>query len=267
MKILFIGDIVGKVGRKMVATHLKKVREAHNIDIVIANAENSAHGFGITERTAKELIGYGVDLITGGNHTWDKKEIVGLFETLPIIRPLNYPDGVAGSGTHLFDNGLAVINLMGFFSMGVIDNPFNAITKEVARVKELGAKAIFIDFHAEATSEKNVLLKMLEGEVSAIAGTHTHVGTDDLLIASGTGYVSDVGLTGIRSEVIGMGSSEPIFRFTTGLKNHFKVLDSGKAIFQAVIFEFDGMRCIDAYKIKAYDNDEPFISMRHGGGW
>lgn len=267
MKIAFIGDIIGKMGRKMVATHLKEIRSNHNIDFVVANGENSAHGFGINEKCAKELLANGVDLITGGNHSWDKKEVFALFETMPIIRPLNYPDGVAGSGTYIVDNRFAVINLIGFYAMGVVENPFNKVLKEVERLNQIGIGSIFIDFHAEATSEKNALLKMLEGKVSAIVGTHTHIGTDDLLIANGTGYVSDIGLTGVRSEVIGVSATEPIFRFTTGLKSNFKLPESGKSIFQAVIFEVENSRTIDAYKIKAYDNETPFISMVHGGGW
>lgn len=271
MKLLFIGDIVGKAGRKMVARHLGHIRADHQIDFVVANGENSAHGFGITDKTAKELFASGVDLLTGGNHSWDKKEAIALFESLPILRPHNYPAGVVGKGVYECEvNGtkLAVINLLGHYGMDMVENPFNCAKVEIDRLIGSGFAHIFVDFHAEATSEKNALLKMFEGKISAIAGTHTHIGTDDLLIASGTGYVSDVGLTGIRDEVIGMGSIEPIVRFTTGIKRHFKVPDKGRSIFQAVVFELsDQGLCVDAYKIKAYDDNLPFVSMRQMGGW
>lgn len=271
MKLLFIGDIIGRPGRRMIRHHLPKIVAEHQIDFCVANGENAAHGFGLTEKTARELFDSGIHLITGGNHTWDKKEIVALLGAMPVIRPLNYPAGVPGKGTWIAEIGsakLAVINLMGHHSMGVVENPFNTILAEVARLEAEGIKHIFIDFHAETTSEKNALLKMLEGRVGAIAGTHTHIGTDDLLIARGTGYVTDVGLTGIRSEVIGMGSKEPIFRFTTGMKDNFKVPDSGPSILQAIVFDLDeNGRCVDAYKIKAYDEQPHFVSLRHGGGW
>ncbi len=271
MKLLFIGDVIGKPGRRSVRTHLNAIREAHQIDYCIANGENLAHGFGFTAKTVQEMFGCGVDLLTGGNHTWDKKEVIGLLDALPIIRPLNFPPGVPGRGTHIAPIGsasLAVINLIGHFGMGVVENPFLAIEAEVDRLHAEGVRHILIDMHAETTSEKAALLKLLEGKVSAIVGTHTHTGTDDLLIASHTGYVSDVGLTGCRDGVIGMEPNAPLKRFKTGMKANFDIDEKCRRIFQAIVFELDGSgHCIDAYKIKAYDDGEPFISLRHQGGW
>lgn len=271
MKVLFIGDIVGKAGRNALKRHLAQARLTHNIDYCVANGENASHGFGLTIKCAEELFGAGVDLITGGNHIWDKKEVYTLLENRPVIRPLNYADGARGSGVWRTEVGgakLAVINLIGFHNMGVVDNPFNAVLRTVDQLHNESYVHIAIDFHAETTSEKNALLKMLEGKISAIVGTHTHIGTDDLLIANGTGYVSDIGLSGIRNEVIGMNSYEPIMRFKTGMKMTLNVCEKGLTIFQAIVFEIDeNGRCTDAYKIKAYDDQELHISMRSNGGW
>ena len=271
MKLLFIGDIVGKAGRNAVKIRLERVKREHSIDFCVANGENIAHGFGITAKTADELFNAGVDLLTGGNHTWDKKEVFALLDHKPIIRPLNFPSGAPGKGTWIARVGerrAAIVNLMGFHNMGVVDNPFHAILKTVASLQSEKIAHIMIDFHSETTAEKNALLKLLEGKVSVIVGTHTHVGSDDLLIASGVGYVSDIGLSGIRSEVIGMDSAEPIRRYLPGIKQSFEPIDRGRSIFQAIVFDIDDNgACVDCYKIKAFDDGDPFISMRHGGGW
>ncbi|MDR3162911.1 MAG: YmdB family metallophosphoesterase [Helicobacteraceae bacterium] len=266
---MMIGDVVAKVGRRALLAALPAAKKMFDIDFAAANGENLAHGFGITEKTAGELFRGGVDLITGGNHTWDRKEVVPLLESAPIIRPLNYPFGAAGKGIFHADirgGKLAVINLLGF--MGYVDNPFNAALRAVDELRGDGIKHIVIDFHAETTSEKNSLLKLLEGRISALCGTHTHIGTDDLLIANGTGYVSDIGLTGIRNEVIGMCSKEPISRFTTGIRRAFEACEGELTIFQAVIFELDDQgRCMDAFKIKSFDGGEIAVSMRRSPGW
>ena len=265
MKIGFIGDIVGRPGRVMVKRHLKNIREKEGLDFVIANYENASHGFGLTQKNAKELFDSGIDLMTGGNHTWDKKDIIPLLDSMPLLRPLNYPEGVPGKGLEIVEIGgekLAVINLMGYFSMPMVDNPFTTIKRAVEELNNEGVQNIFIDFHAEATSEKRALLMMLKGKVSAIAGTHTHVGTDDLEIFEKTGYVTDVGLTGCRDNVIGMEESVPIKRFLTGLPGRFDVPKKCKKIFQMVVFDIENKECKDAYKIKAYDEKEYFISQR-----
>ncbi|MDD3342958.1 MAG: TIGR00282 family metallophosphoesterase [Sulfurospirillaceae bacterium] len=265
MKIGFIGDIVGRPGRVMLETHLKKLKTAYNLDVVIANGENASHGFGLNADNAKELFKSGVDMVTGGNHSWDKKEIMPLLDSLPILRPLNYPDGVPGRGVgilHVKEKALAVINVMGHFSMPMVDNPFIAVQKAVDALKEQGVKAIVIDFHAEATSEKRALHMMLKGDVSAIFGTHTHVGTDDLLVESGTCYVSDVGLSGCRDNVIGMDKAAPLKRFLTGLPASLDIPKKCKKILQMVICEIEEGKCIDAFKIRVFDDKEEILVQK-----
>ena len=262
MKIGFIGDIVGRPGRNMIKQHLKRLRDEHHLDFVIANSENASHGFGLTLKNAKELLNSGVDMMSGGNHSFDKKEIMPLLESMPILRPHNYPDEVAGSGLKVVEMAgerLAVLNLMGHFGMPYVDNMFRCAKESVEGLKAEGIANIFIDVHAEASSEKRALFKMLEGEVSAIVGTHTHVGSDDLLISEGTGYLSDIGLTGCRDNVIGMDAKVPIEKFLTGVGKHFEVPNKCKAILQIVILEFSKGRCEDAYKLKVYDNGDEVL--------
>ena len=262
MKIGFIGDIVGKPGRLMLKRHLKRLQQEHFIDFTVANYENASHGFGLTEKNCVELLGYGIDMMTGGNHSFDKKEILQLFDTYPLIRPINYPKETPGEGlfkTQLLGHEVAIINLMGHYTMPMVDNPFTMITEIVEKLKEQGVKHIIIDMHAEATSEKNALLQMLKKDVSAILGTHTHVATDDLQVVDGCCYVTDVGLTGCRDGVIGMNPDVPIKRFLTGLGGHFDIPDSCKALLQMLVFELDEHgQCIGAEKIKIYD-DQPKI--------
>lgn len=257
MKLGFIGDVVGKPGRQIIQKHLKTLKEKHALDFVIANTENASHGFGLTVKNANELFSYGIDMMTGGNHTWDKKEIFSLLDSMPILRPLNYPDGVPGYGIgYLEKDGfkLCVINLMGMFTMPWCENPFIVIQKELKNIEK--SDAIFIDFHAEATSEKRALMALLKGKVSAIIGTHTHVGTDDMVVDNGTLYVSDVGLTGCRDNVIGMEKEAPLKRFLTGLPASFDIPNRCKTILQMVIFELDGFTCKKAYKLRILDDNE-----------
>ena len=239
MNIAFIGDIVGQPGRKMVQKYLKQIKDEYKIDFVIANYENASHGFGLTQKNAKELFSYGIDVMTGGNHTWDKKEINTLFDTFEILRPYNYVDGVAGSGCKIYDvagEKLAVLNLMGHYSMSYYtQNVFISAKEVVKKLKNSGIENIFIDFHAEATSEKRALMMMLEGEVSAIIGTHTHVSTDDLQISSNTAYLTDIGLTGCRDNVIGMDKKVPINQFLTAMKGHYDIPKKCKSILQIAI--------------------------------
>lgn len=266
MRVGFIGDIVGRPGRKMVLAYLKKLRSEHAIDFVIANYENASHGFGLTQKNAQELFAAGIDVMTGGNHTWDKPEIIQLLDKLPLLRPVNYPEGVPGLGVGIYEvegQRVAVVNLMGYYAMPMVDNPFVTIKRVVFDLKEQGIENIFIDMHAEATSEKRALLMMLKGKVSAIVGTHTHVGTDDLEIIDKTGYVTDIGLTGCRDNVIGMDAKVPIERFMTGLPGRFEVPDKCGKILQMVVMDFEGGGCIHAFKIKAVDEGGYFISQSH----
>ncbi len=264
MRISFVGDIIGKPGREMLKKYLSSLKEKYKIDLVIANGENTSHGFGLSQKNANELLSYGVDFITGGNHIWDKKDIIPFLDTLPIIRPINYPPGTPGTGLRyatVGDEKLAIINLMGYFTMPMVENPFLYIQKVVNDLDAKGIRNIFIDFHAEATSEKATLLSMLKGKVSAICGTHTHVGTDDMVIDEGTFFVSDVGLTGCRDGIIGMDKKAPIQRFTTALSSSFDIPKSCKKIFQIIILKITNGKCIDAKKIKIYnDRDKMTIT-------
>ncbi|MEA3383174.1 MAG: TIGR00282 family metallophosphoesterase [Campylobacterota bacterium] len=265
MKLAFIGDIVGRPGRKIIKDRLNNIKELYGIDLCIANGENASHGFGLTVKNANELFNCGIDIITGGNHSWDKKkDMLTLLETKPVLRPDNYPQEVAGSGVKILEinnNKVAILNLMGLYTMPQVLNPFTHAVKLVDTLMEAGIKHIFLDFHAEVTAEKRVMMQLLKGKVSAICGTHTHVGTDDLEITDGTFYVTDVGLTGCRDNVIGMESDIPIKKALTGLGGHFNVPNNCKSILQVVIFELDeNGKCMDAFKLKCYDNKEDIIS-------
>ena len=268
MRIAFIGDIVGRPGRKIIQDNLKKIRDEYNIDYVIANGENASHGFGLTIKNCTELLNMGIDLITGGNHSFDKKkEMMVLLETKPVLRPDNYPPGLVGSGLKICEvetsNGieqLAVINLMGQYTMPTVENPFNWARKLVDQLKEDGIKRIFIDFHAEVTSEKRIMLMMLQNEVSGICGTHTHVGTDDLQIFNNTAYLTDIGLTGCRDNVIGMDKKVPIQKVVTGLGGHFEVPSSCKTILQIMVMDINEEgKTENCFKIKKLCNVKEHI--------
>jgi metallophosphoesterase (TIGR00282 family) len=258
MTIGFIGDIVGKPGRDIIESNLAKLREDHGISLVIANYENASHGFGLSSKNATELFSYGIDVMTGGNHSFDKKEILQLFDSMPLIRPLNYPDETVGKGifkTLINDTKVAIVNLMGYYCMPMVDNPFTKIIKTVEELQSEGYKHIIIDMHAEATSEKNALFHILKGQISAIIGTHTHVGTDDLMISSGCCYVTDVGLTGCIDGIIGMDIKAPINRFLNGIGEYFDVPNSCRSVLQMIIFDIDESgRSTDAKKIKLFDD-------------
>jgi len=267
LRIAFIGDIVGRPGRKIIKENLSKIKEEYKIDFVIANGENASHGFGLTIKNSDELFKAGIDVITGGNHTFDKKkEMFVLLETKNVLRPDNYPPGVPGTGIKIFEikneeklEKLAVINLMGQFCMPTVENPFNWAKKLVEELKEQDVKNIFIDFHGEATSEKRVIFMMLKGQVSAICGTHTHVGTDDLQIMDNTAYLTDIGLTGCRDNVIGMDKKVPISKATTGLGGHFEVPNACKSILQIMIIDIEEGRATNSFKLKKFCDKNELI--------
>ncbi|MDY0123398.1 TIGR00282 family metallophosphoesterase [Sulfurimonas sp.] len=259
MRVAFIGDIVGSPGREMLKSHLAKIRAEYGIDFVIANYENASHGFGLTLKNANEIVGYGVDCMSGGNHTWDKKEVEALFDTHEILRPHNYPDEVNGTGCKVYEIGtekLAVLNLMGHYAMPYTDNAFRCAKESVEALHEQGVKNIFIDFHAEATSEKRAMMMLLQGKVSAIIGTHTHVSTDDFQISCGTAYMTDMGLTGCRDNVIGMDEKVPLKQFLTGMRGHFDIPKKCKKIMQIAIMDFSEGRCESAFKLKIFDDGD-----------
>lgn len=257
MKLAFIGDIVGRPGRSMIKEHLMKLRWEYGIDFVVANCENASHGFGVTIKNAQELFGMGIDCMSGGNHTWDKKEIEPFLESLPMLRPHNYPDGVKGTGCRIFDvagERLAVLNIMGHYGMPYVDNAFRCARDTVTQLKNDGVDHIFLDFHAEATSEKRAMLMLLQGEVSGIIGTHTHVGSDDFQITRGTVYLTDIGLTGCRDNVIGMDAQVPVEKFLMGVSGRFEVPEKCRKILQIAIMTFEERKCIDAFKLKIFDD-------------
>jgi len=244
MKILFISDIMGEPGRRVVKANLPRLKASRDISLVVANGENAAGGFGLTPKITEELLDMGIDVLTSGNHIWDKKEIIGYIDGQErLLRPLNYPQGVPGKGSALVtaDNGVPVgiINVMGRVFLSIIDCPFRAAKEEVKRLKKDGAKVILIDIHAEATSEKIGLARYLDGSVTAVVGTHTHVQTaDEKILAGGTAFISDVGMTGPHDSVIGVTSELAIERFLTQTPARFDTA-KGPATLQAVIVTAD----------------------------
>jgi len=261
IKLGFIGDIVGRPGRKIIKDRLKSIKQEYQLDCVVANTENASHGFGLTIKNGMELFEYGIDIFTGGNHTWDKKkDMTTLLQTKPVLRPANYPDEVVGSGVYttiINDQKIAIINLMGMYGMPQVLNPFRYAIDMVEKLHKDGIRHIFVDFHAESTAEKRIMLELLKGKVSAICGTHTHIGTDDLQIVDDTFYVTDVGLTGCRDNIIGMDSKEPIQKALTGISGHFDIPKSCKTIMQMIILEIDNnAKTTNGFKLKIY-NDKP----------
>jgi metallophosphoesterase (TIGR00282 family) len=228
MKLLFIGDIVGRPGRDLVRRHLKALAAAHGADLVIANGENAAGGAGITRDNANEILSSGVDVITSGNHVWDKRETLEFIGAEPrLIRPANYPSGTPGLGSHVARSRsgvlVGVINVMGRVFLHAIDDPFRVAEREIERVRSDGAQIVFVDIHAETTSEKMALGWYLDGKVAAVVGTHTHVQTaDERILPGGTAYLTDVGMTGPHDGVIGMDRDAVIARFMSGLPVRFE---------------------------------------------
>lgn len=243
MKVLFIGDIVGEPGRKMVKAQLKALRETHRPDLVIANGENAAGGFGITPDIAGELLGLGIDVLTSGNHVWDKKEIEPyLAKAGRLIRPANYPEGNAGAGSVVVPTGnsgkAAVLNLEGRVFMSNIEDPFRTAEREIAKLK-LETPVVIVDFHAEATSEKVALAWHLDGAASAVLGTHTHVQTaDERVLPKGTAFITDVGMTGPSESVIGVKKEQAIARFLYQTPHKFEI-PKGPVHLDAVAIDID----------------------------
>lgn len=242
MKILAVGDIVGSCGINELKSKLKEIKQKENIDFVIVNGENSAEGMGITEKNFNDIISQGVDVVTMGNHTWGKKDIFKFIDDERIIRPANYPQGVVGKGYNIYsckDKKIAVINLIGRVDINVLsENPFIIAKNIVEKIKN-DVDMIFVDFHAEATAEKIAMGYYLDGLVTAVYGTHTHVQTaDENILPKGTGYITDIGMTGPKRSVIGMDIKASIKRFETTLPERYRIAD-GKAIFNGVIFEID----------------------------
>ncbi|MCL6553045.1 MAG: TIGR00282 family metallophosphoesterase [Firmicutes bacterium] len=243
MRILFVGDVTGRPGRRILARRLPQLRREHAIDVVLANGENAAGGMGLTADTAAELFAAGVDVVTGGNHIWKNREVYALLDSDPrILRPANYPAGVPGRGAaavRIAGTTLGVLNLEGRVFMQALDDPFRIAREEAARLRTI-TPAIVVDFHAEATSEKVAMGWYLDGRVSAVVGTHTHVQTaDERVLPGGTAYITDVGMTGPRDGIIGMAREGILERFLTQLPVRFQVA-AGPVQLNAVVVEIAG---------------------------
>jgi 2',3'-cyclic-nucleotide 2'-phosphodiesterase len=241
MRILFVGDIVGSPGRQIVRDRLADIVSQRQIDLVIANGENAASGFGITPRLADELLGMGIDILTGGNHSWDRKEILDYMPHQPrLLRPGNFPEGTPGLGSFIGTarNGVkyAVLNLQGRVYLTPIDDPFRKADSELAKLPA-DVAFVLVDIHAETTSEKIAMGWYLDGRVTAVVGTHTHVTTaDEHVLPQGTAYITDVGMTGPHGGVIGMDREGIIKRFLDGLPARFEVA-SGDVQMNCVLIE------------------------------
>ncbi|MBO5349122.1 MAG: TIGR00282 family metallophosphoesterase [Clostridia bacterium] len=246
MKILTIGDIVGENGVKKFKEELPKIKEEQNIDFIIVNAENSAGGMGITTKIFNDLLSLNVDVITMGNHTWGKKDIFSFIDHPKLIRPANYSKGVVGKGYGIYkckNKKIAVIDLIGRTDMNVLsDNPFTVVQEIIKKIKD-ECDMIFVEFHAEATAEKIAMGNYLDGKITAIYGTHTHVQTaDEQILNNGTAYITDIGMTGPINSVIGMEKEASIKRFVTSLPERYKLAE-GKCMLNGCIFEVDDEKC------------------------
>ncbi|MFB3052638.1 MAG: YmdB family metallophosphoesterase [Dehalococcoidia bacterium] len=239
MNILLIGDVVGKVGRRTIACLLPEIRRTHDLDIVIANGENAAGGKGLTPSTADEMFEAGVEIITSGNHIWRYNEIYSYLDSeAPVLRPLNYPEGAPGRGV-LCHNGIAVINLMGrTFMPGALDCPFRGADEALASIGD--CDIVIVDMHAEATSEKAAMAWYLDGRVSAVIGSHTHIPTADArVLPKGTAFVTDVGMVGSRDSILGVVRQPVIDAFLNQLPARFTTDEHGPVVFNSVLIQVD----------------------------
>ncbi len=243
MKIFFIGDIIGKPGRYYIKEKLPEFLKEHEIDCCLANAENCSGGFGLTRESSEELFRSGVNVLTSGNHIWDRKVIMSFIDKeTRLLRPLNYPPGTPGKGDLIFEAGngvpIGVVNLQGRVFMAPIDCPFRAVESNLDRIKR-EARIVLVDFHAEATAEKIAMGWFLAGKVTGVVGTHTHVQTaDERVLEGGTAYITDVGMTGSISGVIGMRKQEAIQKLVTQLPKRFTP-DTGDVKMMGVVLDVD----------------------------
>lgn len=240
MNILAVGDLVGNAGIQELKKRLPKIKKDYKIDFTIVNAENSAEGMGITEKNFNDILSIGVDCITMGNHTWGKKDIFKFIDHPKLLRPNNYPEGVCGKGYNIYkcnNKKIAVINSMGRAEINIgLENPFLLTKKIIKRIKN-DVDIIILDFHAEATAEKVAMGYFLDGKITAVFGTHTHVQTaDEKILPKGTAYITDIGMTGPKNSALGMDLDVAIKRFTTSLPERYKIA-TGECILNAVIFE------------------------------
>jgi len=243
MNILFVGDIVGRPGREMIRKGLRTLVDRYGVDLVIANVENSAAGFGVTKEIGDTLLEWGIDVMTSGNHIWDKREAIDYIAGEPrLLRPANYPAGVPGRGTYVAQTGdgraVGVINVMGRVFMLNIDDPFAVVLREIENIRHQ-TRVIIVDFHAEATSEKVAMGWYLDGKVTAVIGTHTHVQTaDERVLPNGTAYLTDAGMTGPHDSIIGMEKEPSLARFLRAMPSKFEPA-TGNPRLNGVVIEAD----------------------------
>ena len=243
MRILFIGDIVGKLGREAISNYLPKLKQTYKPTVTIVNAETAAHGKGLTEKIYKSLLREGVDFMTMGNHTYGQRQIYDFIENANrMVRPANFPDDAPGVGMRVIQINeikLAIINLQGRAFMQDIDDPFKKADALIAEAQK-ETDYIFVDFHAETTSEKNAMGWYLDNRVSAVVGTHTHIQTsDERILPGGTGYITDVGMTGYYDGILGINREEVITRFITSLPQRHVVPDEGRSVLSGVIIDLN----------------------------
>ena len=242
MKILAVGDLIGNSGVQKLKKELPAIRQNENIDFIIVNGENAGEGMGITEKNFNDILSLNVDVITMGNHTWGKKDIFKFIDHSKLIRPANYPKGVVGKGYNIYtcqNKKIAVINLIGRVDINVLsENPF-VLAKDLVQKLKNEVDLIFVDFHAEATAEKIAMGYLLDGKITALFGTHTHVQTaDEKILPNGTAYITDIGMTGPKHSVIGMDIEASLKRFETTLPERYKIA-GGECMFNAVEFDID----------------------------
>lgn len=242
MKIVFIADIVGSGGRKILSDKLAGMRLKEKPDFIIANAENAAGGKGLTRAIAQELFSLGINVLTMGNHTFDRKEIIDILDDPRVLRPANYPPGVPGQGWGVYtaatNEPIGVVNLMGRVYLPLIDCPFRAADAVIEKIRH-ETKIVFVDMHAEVTSEKNAIVQYIDGRVTAVVGTHTHVPTaDETIRPSGTAFLTDAGMTGPAEGVIGMDRDTVLKKFLTGMPQHF-IEAQGRCVLQGCIVDAD----------------------------
>lgn len=255
MRVLLLGDIFGRPGRKIAAEFLPQLREEYKPDFVVANGENAAGGFGLTRKTAEELFALGIDVLTGGNHIWDQKEMTAYIELEPrVLRPANYPPGVPGEGIFVHaELPIAVISLSGRVFMSDLDCPFRTMDQILENLPER-IKYIIVDFHAEATSEKIALGYYLDGRVSVVAGTHTHVPTADLrILEGGTAYVTDLGMCGPLHGVLGVEPESVISKYITQMPTRFKVAKGPTQLWGIVVDLDENGRAVKVNRVERYN--------------
>lgn len=255
MNILAFGDVVGNCGINKIKTELQDIKNRYNIDFIIANAENAAEGMGITVKNFKDIISTGVDCITMGDHTWGKKEVFQIIDEPQFLRPINYPEGVCGKGYNIFNcknKKIAVINAMGRAEINVqTENPFLKVKNIIEKIKKQ-VDIIILDFHAEATGEKQSMAYYLDGEITAMYGTHTHIPTaDEKIMEKGMAYITDIGMTGPKHSVLGMDIDVALKRSLTALPEKYRIAN-GEAILNACVFEIndDTNKATKVYRIQ-----------------